>query len=82
MCCLGFAALTDEGLGGGYFGLEGRAVVFVGLFLGGEGCDCGVHFGGFGGFFLQGFGVGAAEGGEGLDAGEVGAVGFCCCETS
>jgi hypothetical protein len=36
-----------------------------------------VHFGGFGGFFLQGFGVGAAEGGEGLDAGEVGAVRLC-----
>lgn len=72
-----FAALADQGLSGGYFGLEVVAVVLVGLFLGGEGGDCGVHFGGFGGFFLQGFGVGAGEGGEGLDAGLVGAVGLC-----
>ena len=35
-----------------------------------------MHFGGFGGFFLEGFGVGGAEGGEGGDLGEVVAVGF------
>lgn len=74
---LRFPALTDRGLRRGDFGLQGGAVVFVGLLLRGQGRDRGVHFGGFGGFFLQGFGVGGAEGGEGGDLGEVMAVGFC-----
>ena len=49
---------------------------FVVGFLGAQRGDCGVHFGRFGGFFCQGFGVGVGLGGEGGDGEEAGAVGF------
>jgi hypothetical protein len=50
-----------------------RDVVF---FLRHEGGDCGVHFGGFGAFFLEGFGVGGGLRFEVYDRLAAGALGF------